>query len=420
MRRRILSSLLLAAALAASAAPRAGAEFGDEERKFRNEDYPAEFRQRVLESILRGANWLLARQKEDGSFPSSYGGYPMGPTALATLALLKAGLPAGHPRIERAFAFLRRQDLRKTYEVAILLMALDAKYDPASDPFRAEEVDRYGHRVVEEPCADRISKEDLAWMKEGMDFLVGKQTGGTWRYPAGGFDLSNTQYALLGLKAADRCGLKVPQEVWRDALEALLRHQEPTGEPVDVRANEIRGAYRVEWTEKARARGFRYVKDEQSPVTGSMTTAGAAGLMICQSMLWSSKRFSPDERQRTREGVRDAMAWMQRNFDVTSNPGVGAARHGWHYYYLYGLERMGILGHLRFVGKADWYQDGAELLMFEQADDGGWMGGDVVESCFALLFLKRSSFRTANPVLTLPSESRPATGGGATTPGGRR
>lgn len=404
MLRRLLLLTCLAGVLAAGGAPSARADSGKDEQKFPNEAYPLPFRQRVADAILRGANWLLARQQEDGSWRSVFGGYPMGPTALATLALLKSGLPAGHPRIERAFAYLRRQELRKTYEVAVLLLALDAKYDPASDPFAGEEVDRYGNRVVAEPCADRISKEDLAWMKQGVDFLVAKQTGGFWRYPEGGFDLSNTQYALLGLKAADRCGLKVPADVWRDALEFLLRHQERDGDPVEVRANEVRGAYRIEWTEKARARGFRYVEGPRSPVTGSMTTAGAACLLICQSMLWSSRRFTPEERQRTREGVRDALAWLQANFTVAMNPGTAGPGESWHYYYLYGLERMGILGHLRHVGRHDWYAEGAELLLGEQFDDGSWQHGEVVETAFALLFLKRSSFRTANPALTVPSE----------------
>ena len=396
MRRAAL--LLCLCGLAAFAATDVSAEFGKDEQKFDNAAYPAEFRQRVHQAVLRGANWLLMHQEADGSFAARYPGYPMGPTALVTLALLKSGIPAGHPRVERAFAFLRRQKLVKTYEVAVLLMALDAKYDPAPDPFAKEEVDRYGNRVVADPCADAISKEDLAWMKQGVDFLVQNQNGGTWRYPDGGFDLSNTQYALLGLKAADRCGLKVPQEVWRSSLQFLLGYQDAEGETVELKANEVQGDYRVEWTEKAKARGFRYVQG--SKPTGSMTTAGAACLMICQSMLWKSRKFNGEEREKTRAAVRDAIAWMQTHFDVSQNPEMGPAHH---YYYLYGLERMGILAHARYVGKTDWYLEGAEYLLYDQEPRGSWMGGDVVDTCFALLFLKRSSFRTANPVIT-PSE----------------
>jgi len=381
----------------------AQAEFGQDERKFQNDGYPQELRRRVQEALLKGSNYLLIHQRDDGSWASPYGAsYPMGPTALAVLALLKSGVPPGHPRVEKAFSYLRGLPLERTYEVGILLMALDARYDPAPDPFAAEEVDRYGQRVVAEPCADLISKEDLAWMKQGVDFLVKSKTSICWRYPSGGYDLSNTQYALLGLKAADRCGLKVPTSVWLDSLSFLLGQQEADGPEVEVRANEVRGAYRIEWKEKAKARGFRYA-EAATARTGSMTTAGAACLMICQSMLWKSRKFSAEERQRTRTGVRDALAWMQLHFDVTRNP-QGPPQ--WHYYYLYGLERMGILAHTRYLGRADWYLEGAELLLHDQDASGSWWDGDVVDTCFALLFLKRSSFRTANPVIT-PSESGP-------------
>jgi hypothetical protein len=390
---RALLAVILALGLAA---PHARADFGADEKKFDDEAYPAELRSRVSEAIVRAANWLLLRQKDDGSWSSPFDAtYPMGATAFATLALLKAGIPAGHPRIERAFAFLRKQKLRKTYEVGILLMALDAKYGVAKDPFEKDEVDRYGNRVVAEPCAEHASKDDLAWMKQGVDFLVANQTGGHWRYPEGGFDLSNTQYALLGLKAADRCGLKVPLEVWRSSLTFLLGYQDADGAEVALRGNEVRGRYRIEWSEKAKARGFRYVA--KAPVTGAMTTAGAAGLMICQGMLWKSRKFDGDARARTRAAVRDALAWMQVNFDVTTNPGGG---EGAHFYYLYGLERMAISGHVRFLGTYDWYADGAEVLLHEQEDLGCWGGEQVVETCYALLFLKRSSFRIANPSVT--------------------
>jgi hypothetical protein len=398
VRRRAVLLVAGTALAAAALAPRpARADFGQDEKKFDNLAYPREFRARVTEAIDRGSKWLLSRQQPDGSWPTSYtAAYPMGPSALATLALLKSGLPRDHPRMERAFAYLRSRPLRKTYEVSILLMALDAKYEVPQDPFAVEAVDRYGNRVVDDPCEANISKEDLAWMKDAVQFLVDNQTSGTWRYPEGGFDLSNTQYALLGLKAAVRCGVKVPQKVWQDALAFLLTYQDADGPEVSLRANEVRGAYRIEWSEKAKARGFRYAT-AKNPLTGAMTTAGAAGLAICQSELWKSRKFGAEQRARTREALRDAMAWMQKSFAVTENPGLGATHH---YYYLYGLERMGIVGHVRFLGPTDWYLEGAEFLLGEQAEDGCWQSGDVVESCFALLFLKRGSVRVENPAIT--------------------
>ena len=402
VRRRSTSLVMLAmCALVLPAPPKSAADFGKDEKKFANEAYPVEFRNRVAEAIVRSSNWLLKRQKDDGSWMSRSAGYALGPTALATLALLKAGIPAGHPKLEKAFAYMRQQRLERTYEVAIVLMCLDAKYDGPHDGFAIELVDRYGQRVVTDPCAAQISKEDLAWMKQGVDFLVKNQTSGYWRYPSGGFDLSNTQYALLGLKAADRCGLTVPTSVWKAALDFLLGFQATEGPPVDVRANEVRGEYRIEWTEKAKARGFCYTNGMKGEMaTGSMTTAGAAGLMICQSMLWKSRKFTAEDRDRTRTAVRDALAWMQVNFGVESNP---KGQDSWHYYYLYGLERMGIVGHLRFIGTTDWYREGAEFLLQAQDDTGSWEAGDPIETCFALLFLKRSSFKTANPVIT-PSD----------------
>ena len=321
----------------------------------------------------------------------------MGPSALATLAVLKAGVPGDHPRIEKAFAYLRQLPLQKTYSVAILLMALDARYGPATDTFAKEETDRYGHRKEITPCEAGISKEDLAWMKEGVKFLVQHQQGGNWRYPQGGFDLSNTQYALLGLKAASRCGVEIPRRVWMDALEFHLGHQEPDGEEVQVRVNEVRGDYRIEWTERAKARGFSYV--QQGNPTGSMTTAGIAGLLICQGELWQSRSFTGKLRQTTRDAIRDAFAWMQKHYAVHTNPQAG---HGHHYYYLYGLERAGILAHARFIGRHDWYEDGALLLLDAQSAGGAWRRGGVVDTCFALLFLKRATSRSSTPAITPP------------------
>ena len=64
-------------------------------------------------------------------------------------------------------------------------------------------------------------------------------------------------------------------------------------------------------------------------------------------------------------------------------------------YYLYALERAMILTGNERLGTRTWYADGAKLLLETQKPDGSWAlddwGKDTWDTCFALLFLKRST-----------------------------
>jgi hypothetical protein len=406
MARRLPGSLaaVLLAAVALSPAAADDPPAVEAPKQEKNDPYPPAFRERVNKAVDAGVANILSHQKEDGSWPArkELADYPLGVVALQTLACLAGGTPGNDPRIERAFGYMRTLPLAKTYSVGVLLMAIHAKYAGGEDAFGAK--DRYGADEVKDPCLTRMTPEDREWMRKGVDFLVKNQQDGHWRYPEKGVDLSNSQYALLGLWAASRCGLKIPPEVWITALEWLLATQERTGPEARLLVNEVRGDYRVTWTELARARGFRYRPEE--PVTGAMTTAGMAGLAICQDELWASRRFTPEHRARTRKGIRDAMAWMQENFDVAKNPGLPSG--GWHHYYLYGLERAGMLSRSRFMGRYDWYLEGAEHLLGRQDADGSWTSEhELLDTAFAVLFLKRATNRTRNPAIT-PSEPAPA------------
>jgi hypothetical protein len=97
------------------------------------------------------------------------------------------------------------------------------------------------------------------------------------------------------------------------------------------------------------------------------------------------------------KGIRDGCGWLAKNFTVTGNPGRG----GYHYYFLYGLERVGVLTLCRMLDKHDWYQEGATHLLGAQAGDGSWTAGGesaLVNTCFALLFLKRAT----TPIVQIP------------------
>ncbi len=371
---------------------------GQKPREEKNDPYPPAFRKAIDKAVDHGVECLMGKQRSDGSWPASgeLRKHQLGVTALCTLACLKGGVKPSDAQIRNAFKAMRAQRLTKTYDVGVLLMALHAKYAPLEE-LESLETDKYGQRVIKDPCQSKMSKEDRAWMLKAVKFLVDHQTDGHWRYPEGGVDLSNTQYALLGLWAASRCGFKIPPKVWMNALTWLLSVQERTGRAVKLLVNEVRGDYRVAWTENARARGFRY--RPENPITAAMTTAGMAGLAICQDELWSSRKFTSKLRVRTRRGIRDSMAWIQDNFDVTKNPGEPTG--GWHFYYLYGLERDGILARMRFMGRWDWYKEGAEYLLGKQGGGGCWTSEHVdLDTAFAILFLKRSTQRTRNPAIT--------------------
>jgi hypothetical protein len=71
---------------------------------------------------------------------------------------------------------------------------------------------------------------------------------------------------------------------------------------------------------------------------------------------------------------------------------VHAASWG-DYYFLWSLERVAVVYGLRTIGGQDWYAWGSEVIVGHQRPDGSW--GDSfagpVDTCFALLFLKRAN-----------------------------
>ena len=66
-------------------------------------------------------------------------------------------------------------------------------------------------------------------------------------------------------------------------------------------------------------------------------------------------------------------------------------------YLLWSIERVAMLYDLKTIGGKDWYGWGAQILLANQTPDGCWSCPDedyatvVSDTCFALLFLKRSN-----------------------------
>lgn len=293
--------------------------------------------EQVRSAIQEGRRALLAAQQGDGSWPEQH--LPGGLTALAALALLNAGDAPDGDALRQSIDRVRLTPDQNTYVVALKIMVL-ARADPAA------------HR-------DAIA-DSARWLQRAQ------QRNGLWNYTEvqGRYDHSNTQFALLGLYEASLAGIPIAADVWREAQAALLRTQNQDGG----------------WAYQGGGRSY-----------GSMTAAGVADLLILA-------RSSPALRERGfRDGVapgcgrrRDArplakgLEWLDRNFQAGANPRVNE----WTYYWLYTVERVGLLSGRRFFGTHDWYRAGAAVLVRTQQDSGRW-SNSLTDTALALLFLTK-------------------------------
>jgi hypothetical protein len=408
-----LGALLLALMCLGTTAPDAVAKGGKRAEKV--ERYPASFRLAVKEAITAGVRRIKNLQAVQGHWGNAAHDQTMGHTALPLLALLKAGVDPEDPSVKRAFKALAGMKMQRVYSVALYLMAIQARYQPTLDGLDTEIGTARRARVKPKDVRAKLSKEHAGAIRQGLDYLLRAQnTSDLWGYDvlttaiSIDHDLSNTQYGLLGLRAAVDCGFKVKAPVWQAALRALLKHQDAKGAAIELQKKVVRDGYAYASKEAAELRPFHYTIRRMNgplgertlwanPPTGSMTTAGIACMVICQEGLWRTRKFKGADRKKSRGAIRDGLAWMQKNFSVTTNPGHPNKRH--HMYYLYGLERMGMLAGVRWLGTHDWYKEGADLLLQRQdVVRGGW--GRNVATAFGILFLKRATRGTDIVVLT--------------------
>ena len=191
-------------------------------------------------AIDLGVEWLLGRQLRDGSWSTHHEEYPSGQTALTVYTLLKSGLGPRHPAVARGLAFLERHPPHKTYSAACQIMAFQAT----------------GKRAYK-PRIAAILRDLLAWQEDG------------WGYPKVAVDLSNTQYAALGLRAASLAGLDVPSKNLKRMVARVLEHQERS-QRLPLPDTDGDG-----YARSGEVAGFRYRLRSQgaNPFSGSMTTA---------------------------------------------------------------------------------------------------------------------------------------------------
>jgi hypothetical protein len=333
-----------------------------------------------------------------------------------------------------------------SYELSMMILALTAKYD------------KYKKTSASKRKKLRIrDKDDREWLFEMVDALI-KRRGQPeenpdrkamlgWRYnqpiikrgnrnrswtrgqvktpPHANQDMSSTQLAAMALASAARFGVKVPVEVWHDIVDFTLAHQEAEG-PEQKRhvPGYIPDRYgKKEWIDHAR--GFMYIAGSpdgsEGKATGSMTACGVANLLLAREMIATKKRdrvkfMESGMLKKVDTAIYDGLAWLDLHWSSFTNT---HSRYGYHIYYLYCVERaMDLLGK-RLIGKRLWYPAGAKEILGRQkpakvqipeergggraADGVFWNTNathepkDVLDTCFALLYLKRATWGMIPP-----------------------
>jgi hypothetical protein len=178
------------------------------------------------------------------------------------------------------------------------------------------------------------------------------------RAALGGYDNSNTQFAALAFHDAARAGIKAPDEL----VDGLVEHF----------ADEEEGSGQLRW---------KYHHDVKE-AKASMTFAGLSSLAIARSLGSKDARLGPA----IQRGLDGAV-----NLARTCGPGT-ESEHGWgNAYTLYSLEKALDLLEVEAIEGKDWFAPIAERVLKLQQKNGLWEDGDLIDSCFYVLFLVRAT-----------------------------
>jgi len=224
-------------------------------------------------------------------------------------------------------------------------------------------------------------------------------------------DNSNTQYAALGMRACHDAGIIIEAKVTDAAIKWLRDTQKkPTGPEEDLIEGGVNGPVGRNGvasgpgggsvpggsmvSKRAAPAGWCYRDHADHEAYGSMT-AGAVGTLA----MWDYIKDNDEGKRKSWKNdktVLQGLQWLAKNFSVTYNPGpyehaqMAKDSKNQYLYYMYALERAGMLYGTEMMGTHKWYPEGAKVLIETQGADGHW-GDGTIDTCFAILFLKRAT-----------------------------
>ncbi len=343
----------------------------------------------VARAIDKGIQFLRTAASPDlkGAYQNS--------DELLLLTFIHAGVPETDPKFRELFKSVTTQPLKRTYKVVLLAMCLEeidrVRYQEKIAQCAQFLVDNqcangqwsYGNQVqsvkevsVPEPGPKAVAPSGKPGSPPGGKPKPAKKVSVTKSQegPATG-DNSNAQYAALGLRACHDAGVDIPDSViasaakwWRDSQFTESKRLDKDGKTQVASGKKLPEG----WNYKTSA------TDERAPYHAM--TAGAAGSLVIYAYI-QKKDWKKDG------NVQASLSWLTEKFEIQA----------WNGYYMYALERFGILYGTELIGTRHWYREGANALIGTQKADGSWgkdedeWYGTTWDTCFAILFLRRAT-----------------------------
>lgn len=317
------------------------------------------------DTVDKAIAYLRSKQNDDGSWGEAGGPQQLGGTGVILTGLLQSGkVGADDPMVDKGLKYIEslinprekhiagrnpRMQL-KNYVTCINVLAL----------VRAQR-DSYKAAVADATKFLRKLQWDESEGKRPEDDFYGGAGYDSKSRP----DLSNTQFFLDALTAA---GIPKDDPAFKKAAVFVSRCQNLKGEHNDQKwAGKINDG---SFIYSAAGGGQTKTQDKPNddgglPGYGSMTYAGIKSLIYCG--------VSKDDPR-----IKNAFAWIQKNYTVDANPGMPELRKHWGLYYYYHtmakcLDTLGLDKVKDASGKEhDWRGDIAAALAKRQKDNGSW------------------------------------------------
>ena len=302
----------------------------------------------------KAVGFLRSSQADDGSFSREAG---PAVTAIVTTGLLRNGRSPSDPLVAKGLKYLQGfvqpdggiyqpESFYQNYETCIAIMCFSAANRGGEHDALLEKAEAF----VKEAQSDEgegLNESDLAYGGAGY---------GKKKRP----DLSNTQFLLDALKATGN-GPDDPAVkralIFVSRCQNLESEHNTTPHPA---LNEDGGFYYT----AANGGESQAGKLENGGLRSyaSMTYAGL------KSMIFAG--VGPDDLR-----VKAAFAWIQKNYDLSTNPGM--ADNGLYYYYHTFAKALDTLGQSTFTDadgtEHDWRAELIAELARRQRDDGAWV-----------------------------------------------